>query len=171
MQRTSHLWLLGLSGSGKSSVGPILAKKLSLPFLDTDQTITETARLSIPQIFAQGGEQEFRRWESKIVNQLSLHPPSVIACGAGVILDPQNRRTLAQTGQRIYLRAEIATLLPRLSHHRDRPLLPAGQLQPKLTQQLSERAPWYEESEIQISIGSDTPEQISEKIIATLTAP
>ncbi|HBZ84491.1 MAG TPA: shikimate kinase [Verrucomicrobia subdivision 6 bacterium] len=169
MQRTTHLWLLGLSGSGKSCVGPILAKKLSLPFLDTDQTITKTAHLSIPQIFSQGGEQEFRRWESQIVTQLSQSEPSVIACGAGVILDPQNRRTLAETGKRIYLRAEIATLVQRLSHHRDRPLLPADQLQPKLTQQFSERAPWYEQSEIQISIGSDTPEQISEKIIAALT--
>jgi shikimate kinase len=66
----SHLWLLGLSGSGKSTVGPLLAEKLAMPFVDTDERIVQAAKLSIPQIFAQGGEKEFRNWESQIITQL-----------------------------------------------------------------------------------------------------
>lgn len=170
MARTSHLWLLGLSGSGKSTVGPLLAQKLSLPFADTDEKIVQAAQCSISQIFAQGGEADFRQRETQVVTSLAQTPPSVISCGAGVILDPTNRLTLAQFGLRIYLQADPAHLVPRLAHHTDRPLLPADQLAPQLARQLSQRKKWYEESEIQISIGSDTPPQICARILASLPA-
>ena len=171
MNNSSHIWLLGLSGSGKSTVGPLLAQKLSMPFIDTDERIVQAAKLSIPQIFAQGGEKEFRQWESQIITQLVKSPASVIACGGGVILDPQNRISLSQSGLRIYLQAELPTLSQRLASSSERPLLPADQILPKLTEQLATRKKWYEESEIQIPIGSESPNQICGRILASLPTP
>jgi shikimate kinase len=171
MRNPSHLWLLGLSGSGKSTVGPLLAKKLSMPFIDTDERIVQATKLTIPQIFAQGGEKEFRQWESKIIAQLVQSPASVIACGGGVILDPENRIALSRSGLRIYLQAELSLLAQRLTHSLDRPLLPANQIHPKLVEQLSAREKWYEESEIQIPIGSESPEQICGRILSSLPTP
>jgi len=171
MNNPSHIWLLGLSGAGKSTVGPLLAQKLSIPFIDTDERIVQAAKLSIPQIFAQGGEKEFRQWESQIIAQLVQSPASVIACGGGVILDPQNRISLSQSGLRIYLQAELPTLSQRLASSSERPLLPADQIHPKLTEQLATRKKWYEECEIQIPIGSESPEQICGRILASLPTP
>jgi len=168
MPKPTHLWLLGLSGSGKSTVGPLLAKKLSLPFIDSDERIVQNAKLSIPQIFAQGGEKEFRHRESGIIAQLAASAASVIACGGGVVLDPQNRIALSQSGLRIYLQADLPLLSRRLAHSSDRPLLPPDQIYPKLVEQLAERKKWYEESEIQIPIGTDSPEQICGKILLPL---
>jgi shikimate kinase len=170
MKRTSHIWLLGLSGSGKSTVGPLLAQKLGLPFADTDAHITQSAQRPISQIFAEGGETEFRKWESQIVAQLGQKPSAVISCGAGLILSPENRKILSKTGTRIYLKAELSTLSQRLSKCTDRPLLPSDQLEPNLLRQLSDRKKWYEESEITIPIGSDTPEQICQRIILSLAS-
>ena len=171
MQNPSHLWLLGLSGSGKSTIGPLLAQKLSMPFIDTDERIVQAAKLPIPQIFAQGGEKEFRQWESQIIAQLVQSPASVIACGGGVILDPKNRIALSRSGLRIYLQAELPLLALRLTHSSARPLLPADQIHPKLTEQLATRKKWYEECEIQIPIGSESPEQICGRILASLPTP
>jgi shikimate kinase len=168
MRNPSHLWLLGLSGSGKSTVGPLLAKRLAMPFIDTDKRIVQAAKLSIPQIFAQGGEKEFRKWESKIITQLVQSPASVIACGGGVVIDPQNRIALSRSGIRIYLQAEPPILAQRLASSFDRPLLPADQIQPKLAEQLAARKKWYEESDIQIPIGSESSEQICGRILAFL---
>lgn len=171
MVTPSHLWLLGLSGSGKSTVGPLLAQKLAMPFVDTDERIVQATKNSIPEIFAQGGEKEFRKWESKIIAQLVQCPASVIACGGGVILDPQNRIALSRSGLRIYLQAELPILAQRLACSSDRPLLPADQIHPKLVEQLAARKEWYEESDIQIPIGSESPELICGKILASLPIP
>ncbi len=170
MKSLSHLWLLGLSGSGKSTIGPLLAQKLALPFTDTDVQITQSAQRSIPQIFAAGGEQEFRKWESKIVSQLAQKPPQVISCGGGVVLSPENRLILAQTGTRIYLQAEISTLVQRLSHCTDRPLLPPDQLEPNLQRQLAERQKWYEESDITLPLNDQSPDQLCQRILRSLAS-
>jgi shikimate kinase len=142
-----------------------------MPFVDTDERIVQAAKNSIPEIFAQGGEKEFRKWESKIIAQLLQCPASVIACGGGVILDPQNRIALSRSGLRIYLQAEPPILAQRLASSSDRPLLPADQIHPKLVEQLAARKEWYEESDIQIPIGSESPELICGKILASLPIP
>jgi shikimate kinase len=139
-----------------------------MPFIDTDERIVQASKLFIPQIFARGGEKEFRQWESQIIAQLVQSPSSVIACGGGVILDPQNRVVLSRSGLRIYLQAELPLLAHRLARSSQRPLLPTDQIHPKLTEQLATRKQWYEESDIQISIGSDTPEQICGRILTSL---
>jgi shikimate kinase len=95
----------------------------------------------------------------------------VIACGGGVILDPQNRIALSQSGIRIYLQAELPILAQRLARSSDRPLLPTDQIHPKLAEQLATRKEWYEESDIQIPIGNESPKQICGRILASLPTP
>jgi shikimate kinase len=104
------------------------------------------------------------------VARLAQKPPTVISCGAGVILSSENRQILSKTGVRVYLKAELSTLIQRLSKCTDRPLLPADQLEPNLLRQLSERKKWYEESEVAIPIELATPEQICQRILLSLAS-
>ena len=169
MKKNCHLWLLGLSGSGKSTVGPLLADLLGLPFVDTDQRITEVARCSIPEIFKNGGEPRFRKLESQIVSEVSKLQPAVVSCGAGVVLDPVNRQIMSTHGIRIYLQASLPVLAERLSIANDRPHLSSGPLLPQLQAQWEKRKNEYEESELMISADDGTPDQILDRILKKLS--
>ena len=166
-----HLWLLGLSGSGKSTVGPRLAKALGLPWVDTDSVLAREAGKSIPEIFQAEGEEGFRNRESAVLATVAAGPASVVSCGGGIILRDHNRQTLASTGLRIYLRADPATLARRLHSSHPRPLLAGENREVSLTRLLSERAPFYEESEIQIDVTHLKPEETLAAIWDRLPAP
>ena len=166
-----HLWLLGLSGSGKSTVGKILAQNLHLPWRDTDAEIIQEAGMNIPQIFEAEGEEGFRDRESRILEKISAGPSSVVSCGAGIVLREANRSLLASTGTRIYLQADPATLVRRLHAAHDRPLLTGNSRENTLHLQLGQRAPFYEQSEIQIDVSSTHPEQTAAAIRERLPAP
>jgi shikimate kinase len=163
-----HLWLLGLSGSGKSTLGPLLANRLGLPFVDTDQRITEVAGCSILEIFRNGGEPRFRQLEDRIVSEVSEQKPSVVSCGAGVVLDPKNREIMSTHGIRIYLQASLPVIAERLSKANDRPLLSSGPLLPQLQAQWEKRRNGYEESELTIPVDDGTPDQILGRILEKL---
>lgn len=159
-----HLWLLGLSGSGKSTIGPALASLLHRPFLDTDAEITRSAGKTIAQIFQAEGETAFRQLETAVLKKCALAKPSIIACGGGIVIDPANRALLAQSGLRIYLQVPVPILAARLTGQTDRPLLPPDQLTATLTRQLAERQAFYLESEIQISVPHGTPLDLAQSI-------
>jgi shikimate kinase len=166
-----HLWLLGLSGSGKSTVGKILARDLHVPWIDTDEEITREADMDIPQIFQTEGEEGFRNRESRILEKASAGPVSVVSCGAGIILREANRSLLASTGTRIYLKSDPATLVRRLHAAHDRPLLAGNSRENTLRLQLEQRAPYYEESEIQMDVSTLHPQQTAAAIREHLPAP
>ena len=166
-----HLWLLGLSGAGKSTIGPRLAEALHLPWVDTDTEIIREAGQGIPEIFQAEGEERFRNRESRILEKIAVGPASVVSCGGGIILRETNRARLASTGIRIYLRADPATLARRLHAFSDRPLLPGDSRETTLAQQWAERAPYYEESEIQIDVSRLSPEETVAAIRNHLPAP
>ena len=165
-----HVWLLGLSGSGKSTVGNILAQSLHFPWVDTDSEIAREAGEDIPGIFQKEGEEGFRDRESRILERISIAPPSVVSCGAGIILREPNRRCLAKTGIRIYLKTDPATLAHRLHASLDRPLLSGDSRKNALTAQLERRAAFYEESEIQVDVTLLSPEQTAAAIRERLPA-
>ena len=170
MRKPGHVWLLGLSGSGKSTVGPLLAQKLQMPFHDTDQMIGQGARRSIPDIFSSEGEKGFRERESDVILKMEKQKPAVIACGGGAVLHAENRQTMERSGTRVYLRVPLEVLEKRLRHQQDRPLLAHGSLTSTLAEQLSQRQSWYQESEIQLEAGQDSPGQLAQKILEKLTA-
>jgi len=127
-----HLVLVGLMGAGKTTVGAVCAARLDRPLVDTDELVVATAGSTIEEIFATGGEAGFRALEQQAVADACASPqPLVIACGGGVVLDPQNRNLLHNTGFVVWLRAEPSELASRVrAEGRVRPLLaPAGEEQ------------------------------------------
>ena len=124
--KSPHLVLIGLSFSGKSTVGALVAARLGLPFVDTDVEIEHRAGMSVPRIFEEQGEPAFRALEREVVNEVVAGPTSVIATGGGVPVDEANRRALWNGNLVVYLEAEAETVVQRLRRARaaaSRPLL------------------------------------------------
>lgn len=128
-----NIYLVGLMGAGKTSVGRLLAKRLRKTFLDSDHEIEARTGVRIPVIFEIEGESGFRRREVSVVQELVTLSNIVLATGGGAVLDPANRAALHSTGTVIYLRAAPSELYLRTRHDRNRPLLrtadPLGKLE------------------------------------------
>lgn len=120
-----NILLIGMMGSGKSTVGPRLAAQLGLGYIDLDKEIAIRLGRSITMVFEQQGEASFRLEESKCLAYFAQHSGQVIDCGGGVVLDAGNR-TLLAAHNTIFLSATKATLLERLSNISDRPMLAAN---------------------------------------------
>jgi shikimate kinase len=141
-----HLVLIGLMGAGKTTVGERCAELLVRPFVDTDQLIEATTRMSVPEIFEHHGEEQFRTLERGAVADASASPePLVIACGGGAVLDPDNRRVLRSHGVVVWLQASPAVLGQRVGTGAQRPLLAGGPPPDSTLERLSaQREPAYE---------------------------
>ncbi len=121
-----HVFLVGFMGAGKSTVGALLAGALSLPFVDLDAEIERESALPVARIFAEMGEVAFRDLESAELAALSDKPPSVVACGGGIVLRDENRRQLKQLGRVVYLEVSPGEALARIGDVDGRPLLAEG---------------------------------------------
>ncbi len=123
-----HLVLVGLMGSGKSSVGALCAKRLDRKFVDTDNMVEQVTGISVARIFETLGESEFRQLEREAVSASSASEvPLVISCGGGVAIDPVNQKALRESGYVVWLDAPIPELAERATRKRGaRPLLAEG---------------------------------------------
>lgn len=139
-----NLFLVGLMGAGKTTVGRALARRLHLPFLDSDHEIEARTGVSVRTIFELEGEAGFRAREAAMISELSARPGVVLATGGGAVLDPANRECLRARGTVIYLRARPEDLYRRMRHDRDRPLLQTGDPLARLHDLLEVRRPLYE---------------------------
>lgn len=119
----SHVLLIGFMGSGKSTVGRLLAKRLALPFVDLDKRIEQDSGVTVSELFAAEGEQAFRERERSALEALESEPDSVVACGGGVVVVDANRATLRTLGTVIYLRVSAGEALARIGDTTTRPLL------------------------------------------------
>lgn len=117
------IFLIGMMGSGKSSVGERLSKYIDIPFFDTDDMLEESEGISINEIFKKKGEKYFRQIESESLKK--IRGDGVISCGGGSILAKENRNYLKNKGYTIYLESSLSTLKTRLSNdiNKDRPLI------------------------------------------------
>ena len=138
-----NIILIGPMGSGKSTIGRLIAKKLNKEFIDTDEVLELRTGVSVSTIFEIEGESGFRERESKLVEELRDTHEAVIATGGGLILDPKNRQTINEIGFIIYLKAEIQILCERLTGSKGRPLLDSGDLESKITKIMKERHSIY----------------------------
>jgi shikimate kinase len=158
MRNRSNIYLLGMMGVGKSTVGRLLAKRLGRSFLDLDTLIEEKSGRTIVQLFAELGEGGFRQLEKRVLRKVASQKKMVVALGGGSLLYAENRRLLHTTGINIYLEASQATLVERNRGQVKRPLLLKGQAEPGLRQRLrrllSERRPLYE-SLCDITVNAD----------------
>jgi 3-dehydroquinate synthase len=164
-----NIILYGPPGSGKSSVGQALAERLGREFVDVDARIEAETGLTIPDLFAQRGEAEFRRIESAVCAALAARSRLIIAPGGGALLEAANRAALERTGLLICLRADAATLLDRLQASAvPRPLLAGPDPLARLNALLNARRPVYDSFVEQIDTTSQSIPQVVERVLALL---
>jgi len=163
-----NIYLIGMMGSGKTTVGELLAKELEYRFLDTDAIISAVSEKSINQIFAEDGEDEFRQLESDVLQEVSAYLYTVIATGGGIILRQQNWSHL-RDGMVVWLNVPIDVLVQRLKDDDTRPLLKREELHTKLTSLYEQRKSLYQQADITIGIEeNDNPNDIVQKIMVEI---
>ena len=161
-----NIYLLGMMGSGKSTVGRSLSQYMDKPFIDLDLEIEQSVGKTISEIFENDGEKYFRNIES---NQLYQYSDSVVACGGGIILNEGNRTFIKKNGKAILLTASIAELSERLSTSENRPLLPKNNMEETLTVLWLDRQLRYlNTAEFTIETDGKTPEKITQEILNQL---
>jgi shikimate kinase len=138
--------LVGLPGSGKSTVGRQLARRLQLPFLDSDHAIEERLGCSIRDYFEREGEDSFRDVEEAVIDELTSLANGVLSTGGGSVLRPANRQHLRERGHVVYLRSSPDELFRRLRHDVNRPLLQVADPLGRLRDLYTERDPLYRET-------------------------
>lgn len=145
MKTLDNIYLIGLMGVGKTTIGKQLAKALQRPFVDSDKVIEDSAGTDIPTIFSYEGEAGFREREQEIIEQLSHRSGIVLATGGGSIIREANREALKSTGFVVYLQCSIDRILFRTRHDTQRPLLRTENPRQRLHALLAEREPLYKE--------------------------
>ncbi|MGV3569488.1 MAG: shikimate kinase [Ramlibacter sp.] len=142
----ARIALVGMPGSGKSTVGRHLSRRLGLPFFDSDHVIEHRLGCAIRDYFAQHSEAAFRDIEEQVIGDLAASAPAVIATGGGAVLREGNRRRLREGTQVVYLRSTPEELFRRLRHDTQRPLLQVPDPLGKLRAMYAERDPLYRET-------------------------
>ncbi|NVD99641.1 bifunctional shikimate kinase/3-dehydroquinate synthase AroKB [Massilia sp. BJB1822] len=166
-----NVFLVGLMGAGKTTIGRILARKLGMRFVDSDHEIESRTGASIPLIFEIEGEQSFRRREAEVIRDLTAEEGIVLATGGGAILNPDNRAVLRERGTVIYLRASINSILARTSHDKNRPLLQTADPRKKLEDLMAQREPLYlEMADLVIDTGRPNVQSMVQIIMNQLDA-
>ncbi len=145
MHNTLNIYLIGLMGAGKTTVGRQLAKRLGRVFYDSDHEIVERTGVPIPTIFEIEGEEGFRRREIQTIHELTQNNSLVLATGGGVVLKHENRARLVETGWVVYLNVPPRLLYERTRHDRSRPLLQVPDPLARLEELYAVRDPLYRE--------------------------
>jgi shikimate kinase len=142
----SNIFLIGMMGAGKTTLGKALARQLDLAFVDTDKVLVERTGVPIATIFEIEGEEGFRRRESALLAELAGEPGHVIATGGGAVLSEGNRSVMRSHGTVVYLRARLESLWERTRHDTTRPLLATADPRATLAEILDKRDPLYREA-------------------------
>ena len=166
---SGSIFLVGLMGAGKTTIGRALAKKLNKRFVDSDHEIESRTGASIPVIFEIEGEESFRQREAEIIRELSAQEDIVLATGGGAILRAETRACLKQRGTVIYLRASINQILQRTGRDKNRPLLQTADPRRKLEELSRQRDPYYREvADFTIETGRPNVQYLVQAIISQL---
>lgn len=143
--RARPVFLVGMMGAGKTTIGRSLAKELGRGFVDLDQALEARCGVPVAVIFDIEGEAGFRKRETQLLEEFSRRPGIVLATGGGAVLADENRSYLKDRGTVVYLRAEAEELYRRLARDKQRPLLQTADPKARLTELLALRTPLYEE--------------------------
>jgi len=159
------LILTGFMGSGKSSVGRVLANSLACPFVDLDAEIVATAGRPINDIFAHDGEQAFRSMESAGLERILRRGPVVIATGGGVVISDENRRRMRSVGVVVNLVVSLPQVLERLYGATDRPLLAGNKKANSVKLLMDGREHFYADADIRIDTNEKSVEDVAAEIM------
>ena len=163
-----NIYLIGMMGAGKSTLGISLSEKIQKPFVDLDSEIEKAAGKSITEIFDIDGEEQFRKMETK---QLKQYSESIVACGGGIVLNNANRKFINENGIAILLLATMGELTQRLSASNNRPLLADDNMEEALTKLWMERLIDYlDTANFTIETDGKNPEQLTEEILAQINS-
>jgi len=167
-----NIFLIGLMGAGKSTVGRMLAKRLGKTFFDSDHEIEKRCGVKIPTIFEMEGEDGFRKRESAVIKDLTQMQDIVLATGGGSILLSENRSYLHENGYVVYLRANPHELWVRTRNDKGRPLLNTADPQKKLKELFEIRDPLYTSIAHQtVETGKPNVNQLTNKLVMQLELP
>ena len=163
-----NIYLIGMMGSGKSTLGKTLSEKIQKPFIDLDSEIEKAAGKSITEIFDFDGEEQFRKMATK---QLKQYSESIVACGGGIVLNNANREFINENGIAILLLATMGQLAQRLSSSNNRPLLADDNTEEALTKLWMERLIDYSDTaNFTIETDGKNPEQLTEEILVQINS-
>ncbi|WVH08807.1 MAG: Shikimate kinase I [Fluviibacter phosphoraccumulans EoVTN8] len=165
-----NIFLVGLMGAGKSTVGRILARRLGKRFVDTDHEIEKRNGVTIPVIFEIEGEDGFRRREQEVLADLAQEKDLVLSTGGGIVLKPENREVLRNRGFVVYLNARPELLAERTKHDRTRPLLNVEDPLTRLRELYAVRDPLYREvAHAIVETGRGAPQQVVQAILGEIS--
>lgn len=161
--------LVGLMGCGKTSIGKRLAKKLELPFHDSDQAVEESAGCPIKDIFTIYGEEAFRSGEQRVIARLLELPTHILATGGGSFMNEPTRELIKQKSISVWLNADLDTLTARVARRTDRPLLEGSNQREVLEQLIEERYPIYQEANIHVPTMDEPTNCTVDRVIQAMT--
>ena len=168
MTPPGNIYLCGFMGTGKSTVGRILARQLDWPLVDLDSVIEHKTGQTIASLFEERGEPYFRALETEALLEVARQSGQVVACGGGLVLSEENRQVMSRTGLTVGLLASEQTILDRTGRDSKRPLLEAEDKAARVRKLLIERAPLYEALDITLSTDASSPGQTSQRLVEEL---
>ncbi len=163
-----NLILVGLMGAGKSAVGRILATQLSIPFIDTDAEIERVSRMTIAELFAAYGEQEFRALESRVIKRILRTGPRVVSTGGGAFINDRTRRFIKRGGLSLWLKADLDVLWERVNKRDTRPLLKTENPKKTLEDLMNARYPVYAEADMTVMSRDVRKERMATEVLAAI---
>lgn len=162
--------LVGLMGAGKSTIGRRLASHLGLPFHDADVEIESAAGMPIPDIFANFGEPAFRDGERRVIGRLLEERAIVLATGGGAYMNPETRARIAERAVSVWLKADHATLMRRVSRRSNRPLLRTDDPNETMRRLMAERYPVYALADITVESRDAAHQVVVHDVVRALEA-
>ena len=169
MVHAGSLFLVGMMGAGKTTVGRLLARRMKRAFVDSDHEIEQRCGVPVPVIFDIEGEAGFRVREAQMIAELAGREGIVLATGGGAVLNPESRRRLAACGTVVYLHARPADLYERVRHDKNRPLLASADPLGKLESLYAERDPLYREiADVVVDTGMQSAQALARQLLPRL---
>lgn len=161
--------LVGLMGCGKTSIGRRLAKKLELPFFDSDQEVEMAAGCSMKEIYSVFGEEAFKSGERRVIARLLDQPTHILATGGSSILDEETRALLQEKSITVWLDADLETLIARVSRRNDRPLVQNNDPRAVIEGLIEECYPVYETSDIHVKTYDEATNATVDRVIEAIS--
>lgn len=162
--------LVGLMGAGKSAIGRLVAQALSVPFVDSDHEIERVSRMSISDLFAAYGEEEFRALEGRVMKRLLKTGPRVVSTGGGAFINERTRKHIKRGGLTIWLKADLDVLWERVNKRDTRPLLKTENPKQTLENLMNARYPIYAEADLTVNSRDVKKEVVVEEVLAAIAA-
>lgn len=163
-----NLVFVGLMGAGKSAIGRMTAAQLGLPFIDTDTEIERVSRMTISELFAAYGEEEFRALETRVIKRLLRSGPRVVSTGGGAFINEKTRKQIERGGISLWLKADLEVLWERVNKRDHRPLLKTENPKQTLENLMNQRYPVYELADMTVHSRDERKETIVNEVLEAI---